>query len=84
MDLPPPDQGDAHSRATPPLAIALKNMAWLLLVLAILERYVLKLGSSATQVTVVTVVLLLLALTLRVAAWISVKRARNQPAAGRR
>jgi hypothetical protein len=54
----------------------MKNIAWLLLVLAILERYVLKLGRSPSHVTVITVGLLLLALALRMAAWIFAKRRR--------
>lgn len=61
----------ADTRPTPTLryATALRNLAWLLLLGAILQRYVFKVGSAPRDVTVITVGLLIVALVLRIAAW---------------
>ena len=47
----------------------LKAIAWLLLVLAILQRYVVRLGDSPRDVDVTAAGLLLLALAARLIAW---------------
>ncbi len=52
----------------------LRALSWLALVMAILQRYFLQLGSSQRSVNLITVALLLLALGLRVAAWRIAKR----------
>jgi len=60
-----PAGGSKPSRA----AGALKSVAWLLLVLAILQRYVIRLGDSPRDVDVAAAGLLLVALAARVIAW---------------
>ncbi len=47
----------------------LRALAWLVLVLALAQRFVLQLGSSERSVYLATVVLLLAAVALRIAAW---------------
>ncbi len=51
------------------LGTVLRASAWLVLVLALAQRFVLRIGSSERSVYLSTVVLLLVAVALRIAAW---------------
>ena len=51
------------------LSTILRASAWLVLVLALAQRFVLRIGSSQRSVYLATVVLLLVALALRIVAW---------------
>lgn len=75
---------DTQSSSGLRLPVAIRNLAWLLLAAAILQRYVLKLGESPKDVTLITVGLLFLALAARVVAWRLVKIRERGTGNGRR
>ncbi len=75
VEPPPPRPGSHGSPRRPgPAASALKAIAWLLLVSAILQRYVVRLGDSPRDVDVTAAGILLLAAAARLMAWRLSKR----------
>jgi hypothetical protein len=59
------------------LSTILRAWAWLVLVLALAQRFVLRVGSSERSVYLSTVILLLVAVALRIVAWRISKRTRR-------
>ena len=60
------------------LSTVLRASAWLALVIALAQRFVLRVGSSERSVYLSTIVLLLVAVALRLAAWRSSKTNRRR------